>query len=177
MRRTAALLLAALGLVCAPACGRKGALVLPAPRGPMPVTGLTASPALEAAFLYWQNPVKEISGRPVGALAAVEIWVFDKDLPAEGQALTLETVQRSARLVRKILRREFASFEMVSGEAPGLLAYSYPVGPGPSGPVKLAFAIRVIDAKGRASEFAGPVAVEIPRKSGVDRPAPEGVSL
>ena len=176
MTRPVATLLIGLGLVAAPACGRKGPLVLPPGRAPMPVVGLAAHPAHNAVLLQWTNPVKAVSGKPVGPLEAVEVWVFEKGLPAAGQPLTSADVEKSARLVRRISRQEFDSFRLVSGESP-VLAYTYAVVPGPSLPSKLAFTVRVFDRKGRASDFSAPATVEIIRKdAGIVRPAAAGAS-
>jgi len=177
MARPYLTLVLGLGLLAVPACGRKGPLVLPAGREPMPVEKLTADPGRESVLLTWTNPVKAVSGKPVGPLEAVEVWVFDQGLTSRGRALTSDDVEKAARLVRRISRQEFDSFKSMPGGPPGVLAYAVPVVPGPAGPAKLAFTVRVFDAKGRASEFAAPVAVEIGRENAeVDRPAPEGVS-
>ena len=161
----------------APGCGRKGPLVLPAGGAPMPVEGLTASPAPNAVLLQWTNPTKAVSGKPAGPLETVEVWVFDKGLPADGRPLTPGDVEKSARLVRRISRREFGSLGSAAGEAPGLLAFTYDIAPGPAAPAKLAFTVRVFDRKGRASDFAAPAAVDLSRKDArLDPPAPKGVS-
>ena len=161
----------------APGCGRKGPLVLPPGGAPMPVEALTAVPAPNAVLLQWMNPVKAVSGKPVGPLEAVEVWVFDKGIPAGGRPLTSGDIEKSARLVRRIPRREFDSLGSGTGEATGLLAYTYDIVPGPSAPTKLAFTVRVFDRKGRASDFATPAAVDLAGKDArFDPPAPEGVS-
>jgi len=177
MTKPLAMLTIGLSIALAPGCGRKGPLVLPPGNAPMPVEGLTVRPADNAVLLQWTNPVKAVSGKPVGPLEAVEIWVFDKGLPAGGRPLASGDVEKSARLVRRISRQEFGSFESASGEAPGLFAYAYDIVPGPSAPAKLAFTVRVFDRRGRASDFAMPAAVDLAGKDpGLDRPAAEGVS-
>jgi len=177
MTKPLATLTIGLSIALAPGCGRKGPLVLPPGGAPMPVEALTAIPARNAVLLQWTNPVKAVSGKPVGPLEAVEVWVFDRGLPAAGRPLTPRDIEKSARLVRRISRQEFSSFESASGAAPGLLAYTYDIVPGPSAPAKLAFTVRVFDRKGRASDFAMPAAVDLAGKDpGLDRPAAEGVS-
>ena len=74
----------------------------------MPVEALTAAAATTTSSC-WTNPVKAVSGRPVGPLGAVEIWVFDRGLPAGGGPLTPGESRRSARLVRRIPRPEFGA--------------------------------------------------------------------
>jgi predicted small lipoprotein YifL len=161
MARPFATLILGLPLLVFPACGRKGPLEIPAGREPMAVEGLAAAQRGQAVFLEWTNPVKAVSGKPVGPLEAVEVWVFDRDLPSGNRAFTSDEVEKAARLVRRISRREFGSLELVSGGSPGVLAYMYPIVTGPSGPAKLAFTVRVFDAKGRASDFAPPAVVAI----------------
>jgi predicted small lipoprotein YifL len=161
MARPFATLILGLSLLVFPSCGRKGPLAIPAGRAPMPVEKLAANLGHEVVLLMWTNPVKAVSGKPVGPLETVEVWVFDQGLPSGSRALTSDEVEKAARLVRRISRQEFDSFDLMSGGSPGVLAYKYPVAIGPSGPAKLAFTVRVFDAKGRASDFAPPVAVEI----------------
>ena len=167
MTRFVATLLIGLGLVTAPGCGRKGPLVVPRGGAPMPVEALTAAAAGGMIVLRWTNPTKAISGRPLGPLGAVEIWVFDKGLPAGSGPLTSEAIEKTARLVRKIPGKEIG--------ASGVMTFSYALPATAAAPEKLAFAVRVFDAKGRASDFSAPVAVAR-KDAGVDPPAAEGVS-
>ncbi|RPI97264.1 MAG: hypothetical protein EHM31_13805 [Candidatus Aminicenantes bacterium] len=177
MTKPLATLTIGLSIAFAPGCGRKGPLVLPPGDAPMPVEALTAIPAPNAVLLQWTNPVKAVSGKPVGPLEAVEVWVFDRGLPAAGRPLMPGDIEKSARLVRRISRPELDSLESASGEAPGLRAYTYDIAPGPAAPTKLAFTVRVFDRKGRASDFAAPAVVDLARKDArLDRLAAEGVS-
>lgn len=177
MTKPVATLLIGLWLAAAPACGRKGPLVAPLGRVPMPVEGLTAAAGDGMIVLRWTNPVKEISGRPLGPLGAVEIWVFDKGLPDGEGRLTSEAIEKTARLVRKIPGKEIGIAAGTEAEAPGVMTFSYAIPAAAATPEKLAFVVRVFDGKGRASEFSAPVAVDLTRKdTGVDRPAAEGVS-
>jgi predicted small lipoprotein YifL len=177
MIRSVATILMGLWLVAAPACGRKGPLVVPRGRAPMPVEGLTAVAEDGRIVLRWTNPVKEISGRPLGPLGAVEIWVFDKGLPAGEGRLTSDAIEKTARLVRKIPGKEIGTSAGTEGEAAGVMTFSYEPPTAAAAPEKLAFAVRVFDGKGRASDFSAPVAVDVTRKdAGVDPPAAEGVS-
>lgn len=177
MTKSVAALLIGLGLVSAAACGRKGPLVLPPGRAPMPVEGLTATAADGTILLRWVNPTKAISGRPLGPLGAIEIWVFDKGLPAAGRPLTPDAIEKAARLVRKVPAKEFGLLAGTPDQAAGAMRFSYVLPAAAAGPGKLAFAVRVFDGKGRASEFSAPVSIDIARKdAGVDPPAAEGVS-
>lgn len=177
MAKPVVLLLAGLALVSVPGCGRKGPLVLPPGRVPRPVSGLTASAAAGGVVLRWTNPVQEISGRPLGPLGAVEIWILDKGLPPGSGPLAGEAIERTGRLLRKIAGRELAGLAAGPGQGAGAMTFTCALPPSAPAPSKLAFAVRVRDRRGRASEFAGPVAVDIPGpRAGVDRAPAEGVS-
>jgi predicted small lipoprotein YifL len=149
VKRLAALLVG-LSLAAGAACGRKGPLALPPGQAPMPVEGLTAAIQNGAVVLAWMNPEKTVAGKPLGPLGAVEIWLFAGGPPASTAPLTPEAVERTARLVGRLEARDAA-------------AASYVFAPGPDGPKSLAFTVRVLDRKGRASEFATPVGVAIDR--------------
>jgi predicted small lipoprotein YifL len=174
MVKTVATFLLGLCLAWAPACGRKGPLQLPQGREPMPVEGLTAVLGDGAVLLHWTNPVKAVSGRPVAALERIEVWVFERDLPAGERPIAADRVERTARLVRSIPRSEFAAAAASAGPGPGGMAYSYPLAAAAAGPAKLVFTVRVLDRKGRVSDFAPPVAVDIPRRAGGVGPSNPG---
>ena len=177
MAKPLATLLLGLVLAAGPACGRKGPLTLPPGGEPAAVADLAAVARDGAAVLTWTNPAKAVSGRPAGRLAAVEVWVFERDLPAAGAPPAADEVARTARLARRIAARDFAAFKGPDGAGPGAMAYSFVPDPARPGPKRLAFTVRVVDARDRASGFAPPVAVELaPGKPPVGA-APKGVSL
>lgn len=134
-------------------CGRKGPLELPPGRAPQAVEGLSAAARQGGVVLAWTNPVKTVGGYPVGALREAEVWVFESDLPAAGAALEAVAVERSARLAGRI------------AVAPGA-ASSFVFEGRPGGPPKLAFTVRVLDGRGRASAFAPPVFAAASRVQG-----------
>lgn len=145
-QRLAALFLG-LCLAAGTACGRKSPLALPRGQAPMPVERLSAVPKDGTVSLAWTNPVKTVSGKPVGPLAAVEIWVFERDAPAAGSAPRPDAIEASARLVRRI-------------EAP---ATSFVYEADPAGPKTLTFTVRVFDRAGRASDYSPVSVAEISR--------------
>lgn len=150
-RRIAALLVLTLGLAAGPSCGRKGPLELPPGRAPQTVAGLSAAVEKEAVVLTWTNPSKTVSGSPLGPLREVEVWVFERDAPAPGTALTAEAVEKAARPLLRVLvdgRGETMTRRVLLAEV---------------GEKRLAFTARVLDRKGRRSEFS-PLAF-----AGVDR--------
>lgn len=153
MARPFATLLLGLGLVAGLACGRKGPLELPAGREPMTVEGLAAFQRGQVIVVEWSNPVKAVSGHPLEAVETVEIWVFDRSLPAD--------VEKQARLARRIPKEEFGSFQGRSAARESGMSFPFVFDPGPAGPRSLAFTVRTLDAKKRASEFAAPAAVDI----------------
>jgi len=161
MARPFATLILGLPLLVFPACGRKGPLEIPAGREPMAVEGLAAAQRGQAVLLEWTNPVKAVSGRPLTDLETVEIWVFDSSLPSGGRPFVSTEVEKTGRLVRRILKEELGSFRSRDGSRDSGMAFSFGFDPGPAGPKRLAFAVRVIDSKKRASDFTVPAAVEI----------------
>lgn len=170
MDKPAAPLLVALGLclAVAPACGRKGPLVTPKSGAPGPVQGLSAAAGEGGIVLRWTNPSRTVSGRPLGPLAAIEVWVFDGGLPAGPGRLDEETVDKTARRIR-LPREEFAALWGPGGEAAGVMTYLH--APAAGAEAAPAFAVRVVDRKGRVSAFAGPVAAEPVRRSPGGRPS------
>ena len=161
MAKPLATLLIGLWLAASPACGRKGPLELPPGRAPMAVEGLTAVQRGGAAVLEWTNPGKAVSGRPIGPLRSVEIWVFDRGLQAGGRALTSAEVEKTARLARRIPEVEFAGFTARAGAPASKMAFPFVFDPGPAGPKTLTFTVRVLDREMRASDFSPPADVAI----------------
>jgi predicted small lipoprotein YifL len=163
-----------LALVGGPACGRKGPLVLPPSRAPMAVDGLTAEAGEGGVLVRWTNPAKTVSGKPADPIETAEVWVFERELPPSGRPPSDEEVEKSGRLVRRIARAEFAAFAAPAGSAPGSLAFLYAPPSGAALPARLAFTVRVVDRKGRASDFAAPASVETVRRPPADGPSAPG---
>ncbi len=161
MARPFSILILASSLLVSPACGRKGPLQLAPGREPMAVEGLAAVQRGASVILEWMNPVKAVSGRPLADVGMAEIWVFEKGLPPAGHPLVTSEVQKTARLARRIPQKEFASFQGRAGSPAAALVFPFAFDPGPDGPKRLAFAVRVIDSKNHASDFGAPAAVDI----------------
>lgn len=178
MARPFATLLLGLGLVAVLACGRKGPLELPPGREPAAVEELAAFQRGDTVVLEWKNPVKAVSGRPLAGVDAVEVWVFDAGLPAGGRAASSSEVEKKARLARRIPRAEFGRYLRNPGDEAGGLTFVHSFAAAGAAPKSLAFTVRVFDAKGRASDFAPPVAVEIVReKTFIDRSMIQGARV
>jgi predicted small lipoprotein YifL len=143
-------LLIGLSLVAGASCGRKGPLALPQGQAPMAVERLSAVAKDGTVVLTWENPVKTVSGKPLGPLGEIEIWVFERNAPAAGASVRPDAVEASARLVRRIAVKDAA-------------VSSFVFEPSPAGPNSLAFTVRVLDRKGRASDFSPPAVAEIVR--------------
>jgi len=148
--RPAALIVLGLSFAAWAGCGRKGPLELPPGREPMPAEGLKAVAEGGAVRLTWANPAKTVAGKPLEAVGAVEIMIFEKDPPAAGAAPGPEAVQANARRVARL-------------EAAEAAAGSYLFTPPPGGPGSLAFTVRVFDRKGRASAFSSPAVAVLTR--------------
>jgi predicted small lipoprotein YifL len=162
MARPFAALLLGLGLVVGPACGRKGPLELPPGREPAAVEGVAAFQRGDTVVVEWTNPVKAVSGRPLAGLDAVEVWVFDRGRPAGDRAPSSAEVEKEARLVRRIPKEEFGRYRRNPGDENAGMAFAYVI---TAAAKRLAFTVRVFDAKGRASDFTPPVALEIVREN------------
>lgn len=161
MAKPFALLLLGLGLAAGLACGRKGPLELPPGREPMAVEGLTAVQRGDTVVLEWTNPVKAVSGRPLAGVEAVEVWVFDRGLPAGRLDLPAGGAENEGRLARRIPREEFGQYRRNAGDEAGRMAFAYAFSAGAPAPKSLAFSVRTLDDKKRASGFAAPVAVNV----------------
>jgi len=161
MKRRAAILALGLAVFLCPACGKKGPLQPPLAAGPKTVEDLTARQRAAAVVLEWTNPAKAVDGRPIGSLEAVEVWVFDRGLPAGARRGDASEVERTARLARRISRPEFEGFGGPAAGPVGRMTFPFAFDAGPAGPKDLAFTVRVIDGKRRASAFAAPVAVAL----------------
>ncbi len=163
MTRSAGTLFLGLAILAAPACGRKGPLVLPPGREPMPAKRVSAILEERAIVLAWTNPDKTVSGKLLGPLEAIEIWVFEKDVPASGAVLAPQEVTQRGRLL------------LTSSPDGGAATMSRSV-PVPEGAKALAFTIRVRDRRGRVSGFSPLVVVDIARTpagaAGPDREGP-----
>lgn len=182
MARSFATFILGLSLVAWPACGRKGPLEVPPGREPLAVEALTAVQRGEVVILEWTNPTKAVSGRPLTEIEAIEVWVFDRGLPAGGRPLTPAEVEKTARLAGRIARAEFASFQAHAGARASGMAFPFVFDPGPAGPKSLAFTVRVLDGKKRASDFAAPAAADIlacpkPPKSVAARAFPDFIEV
>lgn len=161
-KRLAALFIMGLSIAAVAGCGRKGPLELPPGRAPMAVERLSAALEGGAVRLTWTNPVKTVAGNALGPLAVVEVWIFDKDLPAAGSVPTPEAVEKSARLLLKV-------FAAGRGET---MSRTLSL---PGGAKSPAFTVRVVDRKGRASEFSPVAVADVPRApAGAVLPEREG---
>ena len=104
MKREARILALGLAVLLGPACGKKGPLQPPLSAGPQPVEGLTARQRAAAVILEWTNPERAVDGRPLGALDAAEVWVFERGLPPGFRPGSGKDVEKAARLARRIPR-------------------------------------------------------------------------
>jgi len=153
MKRLSGILALGLALLCAPACGRKGPLRPPVSPRPQGVRDLTARQRGASVVLAWTNPSRAVDGRPLRVLQAAEVWVLD--LGPEGVKGPLKLRDFEARASRE----SRVPLQESRPTAGGMAVYP------PSGAgfrkTTLAFSVRVLDEKGRPSEFAAPVTVDL----------------
>jgi len=160
MARPHATLALGLSLCALAGCGRKGPLAVPAGREPVAAESLRAVQRGGTVVLEWDNPVKAVSGRPLAGVETVEVWVYERILPAVGRPPALADVEKQARLAARIAREEFGRYRR-AGDGDGGMGFAFAFDPGPSGPKKLAFSVRFLDGKGRSSDFTAPAAVDV----------------
>ncbi len=164
------------------ACGRKGPLELPPGREPMAVEGLTASQRGASVILEWTNPVKAVSGHPLAGLETIEVWVFDRGLPVGGRPPGSAEVEKLARPARRISKEEFEQFRKNTGNEAAVMVFAFSLDTGSAAPKSLAFSVRVLDRKKRASDFSTPAALLIrvcpsPPQAGETRVFPDFIEV
>lgn len=161
MKRPAGILALGLAVICAPACGRKGPLQRPVSPRPQAVEKLVARQRGASVVFEWTNPARAIDGRPLRALRAAEVWVLDLGPAGAKGPLKPRDFETRARLVRRVPARELRSASgRVSGTAADAIVV-YPVSGDGFHPGTQAFSVRVLDDKGRPSEFSAPVPVDL----------------
>lgn len=158
MTRPVGTLILGLALLAGPGCGRKGPLELPPGREPAPAERVTAALENGAAVLTWANPVKAVSGKPLGPLETIEIWVLEGAGPAAGATPAPGEVEAEARLALRI----------ATDGREATMSRSVPV---PEGAKRLAFTVRVRDRRGRVSAFSPWAVVDVARAPGGPAPA------
>jgi predicted small lipoprotein YifL len=160
MKRPAAILVLGLAVFAGAACGKKGPLEPPLAREPKPVERLTTFQRGGSVILEWTNPVKSIDGRPLGPLAAVEIWVLEVERWAGKEVPRPQDFEAKARLGRRVPAKDLRPASQASSQKSSDVMFAYPIsGAKPVFPA-MAFAIRVLDGRKRPSKFSAPVVVE-----------------
>ena len=85
-------ILAAALIAMLPACGRKGALIIPGTVLPQPVTNLKAEPHGDTIILSWTMPAKNTKGDPLTDLAGFDVLRAMDEESGEGCKCKLEKV-------------------------------------------------------------------------------------
>ena len=149
-------------------CGKKGPIVPPVLKLPQKVQDFKVLQQGARIILSWQNPTAYTDGSPLEAIAGIEIWLVDSDLPDAVPVTAGEFPSRAARL--QLLETE--EFVRIPDEtSPDMKNLSFPIEIKPSdfGAKRFTFGIRVLTGRRRKSAFSDPVSVEprlIPRAPG-----------
>jgi predicted small lipoprotein YifL len=150
-RRAALHAAAALLLLAASGCGKKGPLLPPLRIVPQAAEDLRASQRGARVILEWVNPPTYNDGSALPGIAAIEIW--------EGAAIG--DFPAKARLILTLAAADLEGLRTGPGPASRAFAFSFvPSEPAaPAGTARL-YALKIIDARRkRASEFTVPASV------------------
>ncbi len=156
MMRPAGILALGLAALSLPACGRKGPLRPPASPRPQAVRELAVRQRGASIVLDWINPSRTVDGRPLRAVGTAEVWVLDLGTRGAGPPLAARDFAARARLGRRVPARDLRP----AGTPSGVTAV-YPLPGDGFQPATLALSVRVLDEKGRPSEFCPAVPVEV----------------
>jgi len=144
-------------------CGKKGPIEPPVERIPQAVEDLAVSQRGSTCFLTWTNPSAYIDGNPLGEISELEIWLIKEDRSTEGsgKTWTADEFDDKAELLGRISKDQFASLRAEGAKSEAELIYRYDLAGEDMGNKVLAFSLRVIGLKKRASKFASPVSLEV----------------
>jgi len=156
MKRSSGILALGLAALCLSGCGRKGPLRPPASPRPAAVSGLAVRQRGASVVLDWVNPSRAVDGRPLRAVQAVEVWVLDLGAGSAGPPVAARDFAARARLGRRVPAPDLRPAETGAG-----VSAVCPLPGDGFRPARLAFSVRVLDEKGRASELCPAVPVEV----------------
>jgi hypothetical protein len=143
--------LAAVLLLLAGGCGKKGNLRPPLRLVPQAAEGLRASQRGARIILAWTNPESYNDGSPLGPVGSVEIW----------QGAEAGDFPDAARLVKSLAAADLEPLRATPDPASRAYAISFlPSGEPPASGRPRLFALRVVDVRRkRVSAFTPPVGV------------------
>lgn len=149
-------------LILLSACGKKGPIEPPLMRIPQAVEDFTVLQKGRQVRLHWTNPDAYVDGNPIAEVAAVEIWLVQRDRAAGSAAekWTGEEFEDSAELLVRISAGQFDALRLPE-EAQTGLTYIYSPKEEDFNRLVLTFSLRVRDGKNRVSAFCGPISLEL----------------
>ncbi|MGB8952312.1 MAG: hypothetical protein WCC06_06570 [Candidatus Aminicenantales bacterium] len=161
MKKNLSFLLAAPLLLFFAACGKKGPIYPPLVLIPQPVEILRVFQRGDKIFLQWVNPTAYIDGRSLSGISLIEVWVYEAadSSSEEARAIPIEEFEKKARLAAVIKKEEFLTFRKEGGPPEGEFQYVFPLTGKSLGGCQWAFAIRVMDAGKKKSEFSRIIAL------------------
>lgn len=119
-------------------------------------------------MLSWINPTAYTDGSPLEAIAGIEIWLVDSELPEAAPITAGEFPTRAARL-QLLETGEFVKIPDETSHDMQRLSFPIEIKPSDFGVKRFTFGIRVLTGRRRKSAFSDPVSVEprlIPRAPG-----------
>lgn len=146
-----------LGLLFLFACGKKGPLVAPVKKIPKSAQAAAVHQQGSTAVLIWRNPAAYIDGSPLDALDKIEIYAARTPIEEFPSGISAGVFREKAVLSETIPQDNLA--EYAYPENPALQSYRYSFDLDDINKTVLAFALKIYDERGKASEFSDPVSL------------------
>ncbi|MFQ6037251.1 MAG: fibronectin type III domain-containing protein [Candidatus Aminicenantales bacterium] len=158
-------ILVSCGILLSANCGKKGNLLPPLVRIPEPPEAVEAVQRADKIILSWKNPEAFVDGRALERIDRVEVWVFEKDIPAEeGPGQEAEETPRGDAFERKgelagtIEAANFEDHRVRDERAEPRLRFVYTLPEAAAASRTFLFALRVNVGK-KYSDFSEPVSI------------------
>jgi predicted small lipoprotein YifL len=137
-------------------CGKKGPIQLPLARVPQKAESTTLVQRGNKIFLEWKNPGAYTDGSPLTDIAEVEIWLLEEDIPEAGAfpKISRESYKNRAKVSASVKGEDLSPSQKAKSKTLPEFVYVYPLGSGQTAAKRLTFSLRLVDKKGKQSDFS-----------------------